>query len=670
MPALKDRLYVLLPWLGALLLAAGLLSTPLLSAWPDSRTGELAVLALATAGLAHLVRRIASCRYATALLGIWLLLLLLFAGPVAGVAALAMLLAALCIGLGLFPQQPPGLQASAGLVVLAALLGWSLQLPIHFPWIHAAGCLALLAWQRHALLATVASARQHWSRAASAAPRSAALAVMVLGLASTACWLPTLQYDDLAYHLRLPWQLMEHGYYQPVPEHQVWAMAAWGGDVLQAMAQVMARGEARGPLNAVWLALLGSGAWQLATRLGGGDSARWLASALVASLPLTAGLAAGMQTELPSAAILLWLCVWVAQPSRQDRSVWPGIALLFGGLLASKPTAAAIALPVLAWALARHRWPPLRPATFALAGLFLVGCSSYVQAWVLTGNPLLPLFNASFQSPYFPPVDFADTRYHAGFGISLPWDLTFHSADYYESHAGAAGVVLVALAGFWLAALLRPATRGFALVALVALLLPLLPMQYLRYAYPGMVLLCVLAAACLHRTLDPRPAHWLAGLLVAICLLNLAWQANGYWMLRNGAVKLRLKHPLDDAPLFARYAPERALADAIRRKGTADGTVLVWDARDAYYAEFGRRGRTVSWYAPALQQQAAEADADPSAQRWLALLREQHVRHVITPDILPPVRQLALERACAQLRQQSGSRQWWQLAGDDAGCPR
>ena len=85
----------------------------------------------------------------------------------------------------------------------------------------------------------------------------------LLGLASTGCWLPTLQVDDLGYHLRLPWELMEQGRYAMDPETHMWALAPWLGDVLQSFPQVIAGEEARGPVNALWILLTASasGSW-------------------------------------------------------------------------------------------------------------------------------------------------------------------------------------------------------------------------------------------------------------------------------------------------------------------------------------------------------------------------------------------------------------------------
>lgn len=72
-------------------------------------------------------------------------------------------------------------------------------------------------------------------------------AATLLGLASAAAWLPTLQYDDQSHHPRLPWQLQEQGCYLPRPQFQVRAPAPWSSDILHALPQLMSGQEARGP---------------------------------------------------------------------------------------------------------------------------------------------------------------------------------------------------------------------------------------------------------------------------------------------------------------------------------------------------------------------------------------------------------------------------------------
>ena len=113
-----------------------------------------------------------------------------------------------------------------------------------------------------------------WNEAVATSSRAAMLCVMLMGLASTACWLPAMQMDDLTYHLGLPTQWMRDARYAPAPQYQVWSFAPWAGDVLHGIASVLSRREAHGAVNALWLILAAGAAWSIASSLRAGAAER------------------------------------------------------------------------------------------------------------------------------------------------------------------------------------------------------------------------------------------------------------------------------------------------------------------------------------------------------------------------------------------------------------
>ena len=653
-------------WGGFAACAAGLVVQRMWTALPAARFGESLVLAGLASGLALLLVRFARLRWANALACVWLASLAALSGPVP-VLVVAGLAAALAgLGSAIVGSASPVRALVAGAVVLAGTLGWLLPLPVHRPWIYLAALALIVIARRRALAGMARHALEAWRGAVGAHPRAAAFGVLTLGLASGGAWLPTMQYDDLAYHLGLPWQLMQHGRYALDPTHQVWALAPWAGDVLHGVAQVIARTEARGALNAMWLLASAALAWQLAALAGARPLARWGAVALFATLPLLAALMAGMQTELPATAVTLALaaCVFGA-PGRAPRAhELLALGVLTGGLIALKPLHAMAAAPLLLLALWRWRasWrstPAAWASAFAL--IVLVGASSYAHAWRVSGNPVLPLFNSVFQSPYFAVQDFSDARWMAGGGAALPWRITFDTARYFEGWDGGFSFALVAFAGAALVALVRPHTRAMAACALLAIALPLLAVQYARYAFVGLVLLVPVAAATLHRHL---PARQSLALIAGLCVLNLAYQANSNWMLRTGAVKRAVAAFGRDAPLLERYAPERLLAARIR--ADRPGAVVL-DLSGAAHAEFVGAGRTRQWYAPALEQAARDADGDPSGARWAALLRRERIEAVLLrPATLEPAQRAGLARLGAHPAVTAGEAQWWHITESTA----
>ena len=661
--ASAGRWQVALLWAGVPLCAFGIFQYRLWEQWHSGRFGELLLLSLLAWGLAWPLRRFAHWSWATALALPWCLALVLFAGVVPVMATLALAITALALG-GLLdargsPRMSPALQMTCGLVLLGAVLGWLLPLPLHFRWSYLGLGLLLAGLRRKQLLQCVRSLREDWTQSVVAAPRIAGFAVLALGLASTGGWLPTLQVDDLGYHLRLPWELLEQGRYAMDPETHVWALAPWLGDVLQSFPQVISGEEARGPVNALWMLLTATGVWRLGKALGGDARTNWAAVALYASLPLTASLAGSMQTETPTAALLVWLFVLIVEaPEARRRGLYCG-AVLVGGLLALKLAAAAAAIVLLPWAMWRHRSSlRLLPILAATVAALALGASSYVYAWIIAGNPFLPLFNTHFHSPYFQATDFDDVRWHAGFDALLPWHLTFDTGRYLEAFAGGGGFVLVALAGGWILALLQRRTALIAAMMAASIAIPLIPMQYLRYVFPACVVLLPLLAATAFRV-DPRRAAWLLG---GVCLLNFAFQANGHWMLRTGAVKETILALGDDDASFRHYAPERILLAQLRVSPGSAGNVLAMDPETAWVAEMGARARTTSRYDPSLAAAATAADLDATGAAWQSLFRDEDITEVVLrKKILTEAQRNGLRLANATLRAEQGDAQWWSL---------
>ena len=656
-PFRRPRLAEAVIWAGVALCVAGFAAARMWQHLPSDRAAESLLLALGAALPAWALRRFAGWPWASALLLVFALVAVAMAGILPTLAVLLLVLAALALGGRIAAGAPPLAGWLAGMALFAALLGWTLPLPIHGRWAYLGALLLVLVSNRRVLLASLKHGSDGWHAALSASPRAAAWAVLALGLASAGSWPPTMQFDDLAYHLGLPWQLMLHGRYALDVSNQAWSLAPWAGDVLHAIPQLVAQAEARGPLNLAWLAAAAVALWRLGTLLGLVPALRWASIALYASLPLTAGLLGSMQTETPAVAVTLGLAV-VVLDERLPRRLLLG-ALLYGLLFALKPMHGIAATPLVLWALWRQRAALPGAGAFALALLAFVavGGSSYAYAWASTGNPVLPLLNDVFRSPMFPDTGFNDARWQQGFDAALPWSLTFRTSDYLEGWNGALGFVMVALAGAWLLAFADRRARGLATCATLAIALPLLPLQYARYLHPGIALLLPALLLALQRALPRARANWL---VAGLCALNLLFQANAYWLLHLGIHKRAFKAAGVDAPLFERYAPERLLVAAIRERAPDSGPVLL--LTHPFHAELAGRGRTVEWYAPRLHAAAQLADADGSGAAWAGLFRDEHIAEVILdPETLPQARRKGLERMGATREMAVGNAEWWRI---------
>lgn len=646
-------------WFGMVLCAAGLVAHRMWHVLPFPRFFELVLLALcALAGAWPLVRW-RNWPWATSLTLVWLAGLVFFAGPVPVLAVALLAAAAVAAGSLLLPGP---IALPVGLALIAGVLGWLLPLQIHYRVVYGVACITLVGWRRAEVLATSHILLGHFGQAVRESPNAAAGSMVLLGLASTGAWLPTMQYDDLVYHLGLPWQLQESAHYLPDAIAQVWSLAPWAGDVLQGVAQVLAGREARGALDALWLAIAAAGVFALAGKLRGSAQRRWWAVGLLGSLPLSMALTAGMQTELLAMAwfpALAWLAMQTPVAAGglcRARSLLAG-AVLFGALCELKATHGVVGLPLLIWAAWRHRRGiPWRWVPVMLGVALLVGGSSYCNAWWTTGNPVLPLMNSWFRSPYFALADFRDGRWMGRLDADVLWDISFDTGHYLEAFDGGFGFVLVALSGIWLLALLDARTRALAVVASAGLLLTLLPMQYARYLQPSLVLLLAPLVVAYPVVRRGTAAFW------ALCVLNLAFAANANWMLRTGALKIIVSQAGQDAAALQRFAPERALARHLREPGNRDGAVLLMPGTNLALAELGQRGRNMLWYSPRWEIEFKRVETDSSGKAWATLLLRNQIRHVILkPSALTPPQHAGLLLSGGRLVQSVGDAQWWRI---------
>ena len=658
-------------WLGCALTVAGSVLNGMWKSVPWAETALLGGLGLAAALIGWVLKRLAGLALATSASVVWLLALIYFAGfaPFAAVALLA--LVGLALGSLFVPAGWPargGLSILAGLALISGVVGWLLPFPVHGRIAYLVVLLALVAARWRVLADMLRPMPQAWRSAVAQAPAAMWLAVMVVGLATTCAWLPTIHYDDLAYHLGLPSQLVGLGYYKMDAASNLWAVSAWAADVLQAATWLLAGHESRGMLDAFWLLLGLVLAWQLCEALDLPPWQRCLAVALYASLPLTAGAMTGMQTEGPTAALAAGVALLIQRSSGPDRRQLVVFALLFGLLLALKVSNLTIAGPLGLWLLCRWRFRlPWRALPASLLLLLLLAGSSYTYGWMLAGNPVLPVFNAVFHSPYYPPANFHDEHWNAGFHWNIVWNLVFHTSNYVEGGAGTAGFVLIALGGSLLAALFDRHAAPLALVALGSFLLPLTQIQYLRYTHQALVLM-IPAMMCGMPALarGSRHLHWVAGVLVALVVANLAFVSAADWQLGRGELGRYLTEPRQD--FMAHYAPIDQVMDAVNERYGPAARVLITSDAIPFAAGFAGRAYVVSWYDQELAGKAVQADKDASGQSWLRLVDETGVNLlVLQSGHVSEALAAALILAHGGLVLQVGGTQLWEVRRAVAG---
>ena len=586
----------------------------------------------------------------------------------AGIATmLAYLLLMLC-ALALTPRPPvsklaldsalPASQIVIGLAVLVALVGWLLPFPIHTSLGYRVIAIAICVLRYKALLAHCKDMWQGWRGLEQAAGGWLVLVVVVTCVAGLGLWLPSVSYDDNTTHLTLPYQLLQDGYFHLDVSGQVWALAPWGNNILHAIAAMLAGCEARAAVDLLWLLLGVQSAWQLARALGASARVALAAAALFASLPLTGYFTTTMQVDGASAAVLMRFAAVLAVSGRSLPPLLLTVALLalLAGLKASNGVYVLPALGWLAWlAVQQRQWRWL----LGLFGLTaLLGSSSYVYAAWITGNPVFPLFNASFKSPYFATINFIDQHWMAGVTWRSLWDMTFHSDRYGEHYPGAFGVALLALLpALALEVVRRPASRVIALWFAATGLLLFLQIQYLRYVFPATAILVVIGVLGLARGL---PGKFFPVALSVLLVANLALVPATVWYMHDDVWALLVRQgPAARAAIEASRAPERALLRRVLLT-SPKACILMTDKRSPFAATAaGHAVTTKKIQDPRVGNTAAWADEDASGKRWqqtLTVLGSSHVMTTQSPSL--PLRTALEQRGFTVIDAEGVARVW------------
>lgn len=637
--------------------------------------GRYTALVMLPAVLAWGAFRLLGARAASAsfLLLAIVLAFAVYAGLAQAAAAALLLAASLVVGtltLRSVPDPTAGLLATAtlgGLGVIVGLTGWLLPFDIHSS-VSTMAALALIVFAgRQRLVEGVRSMATHWQGMTAAHPVISFLALSVAGFASLLLWLPSLNPDDNSAHLLLANQLLLDGYSRLDASTQISSLGPWFNNVTHALLALASGAEARPATGLLWLLFGCVGAFRLAKALRADDATALVAMAVYASHPLTAYYGTTLQVDGASAACLLHLatlCIGVQRDER-EASTPILIGVLCGVLAALKVTNLVYLAFFGGWLL----WHLVSRGQVSrlmalLAAAVVVAASSYFYATVVTGNPLFPLYNGVFKSPYMPPVNFADQRWHDGFRPTVLWDLTFSTGKYMEAYTGAAGLALVALAGAGLAAIVSGGWRAaLMLVAILVGGIVFFQVQYLRYVFPAMALACTVAVVAFFSLGYRRAALGMMALLVT-AQLGLVKTSN--WIINAGVVEQMLAEGPSSVPRIEdRFVPERKM---IRQLAASQDRfcLLLAEPVTAYVALAPGKSLTTAFYDSRMNALAQWSNQDASGARWRQTLNSVGVTHVeLRPAQATPALLAALE-AEKFATGDKGEAQIWSRKGQSA----
>lgn len=535
-------------------------------------------------------------------------------------------------------KEPSQYSATEALILGASiwLAVWGLQIhfSIHQRWLYLLLCLlpCLHLTQQSSVI------RADWSRRTDRAAqwiRSIPLWYWIAGL-SIMGWalrwtsLPSMAYDDHALHLRIWTELQTKQSVDFDVQGQIWSVAPFAVDLLHAALSVMAGHDARSAMNlAMAIAILVLMGRILSTM----KLPVWvqcMLMALMASTPMLGNLLLSLQTELVLAVLTLAGMHLVMNA----KGGWRGQNAL--GVLACAALCVGIKLPgavlgiTLLAALAIQWWSQRAtsiqaqgqhrlhwPALLVLIPLGFVALHSYALAWSITRNPVFPLYNAIFQSPFYAQENFSDSRWIHGFSFFNYFRAFFQTSDFFESGNYTAGWQYLFLLPPAILATFRPGTPQSLRIALIPILGFGLAMfaatQYWRYLFPVMPMAGVLMAAMF---LDRKPAHSaLIAVATLICMaLNLAFFSRISWMMNSSPSKVFTHEGQKDA--IRLYAPAFLLTGTINQ--LAPGARVLYPSNTPYGATLHGTPLYVNWYAPSRATRFASLKNESDMGQFLA----------------------------------------------------
>ena len=479
------------------------------------------------------------------------------------------------------------------------------------------------------------------------------LVAVLLALHLVYVALPERYWDGLVVHLRICTTLANEARWPFDCASFAYAALPMNGDLFYAVGYVLAGESAARLVDFLFfLMLLALLYGEVSRRFG--PAFGLLFVALFASTPVAFIETGSLFIENVLAAFLLGSFLIVARrfDGFQVRDAL-ALAALLGAAASTKLHGViflAAAFPFAVFAVIRRGQLGWAACTLTLALACAVGAllaaPPYLSAYVLTGNPVFPFFNAVFRSPLFPTANLVDARWSTPLRWDLLLRLTFGSHAYMEAGDGAFGFHFLALGAAGIVAGWLRRDRVVVLAVLVATAYVLgacYGVIYLRYLYPAFSI-ALLACAGICLTLSGRPvARGLTlGAGVALVLLNVLFLPTAGWILGSFDTQALFSKE-KRTRLIEETVPSRRLVEAVNALAGTKGKVLMTGA--SFGTGLQGKCRFVSWYDPGFQGRFTSA-VEPEAM-W-RLLRDEGITHATVETNMPPPNQAAFNAVLAE----------------------
>lgn len=321
------------------------------------------------------------------------------------------------------------------------------------------------------------------------------------------CLFPTVTSDEQAVHLAIWSQLEANGKFVIDPSTQIWSVAPNTVALIHAITSLVAGADSKSAMNFYLFILTLGGLFQLLGRIKLNQNDSLAVATLFVSTPIISILLVSVQTDLFLGLTLVGVALAVLSLNTdRELAALGGIfcgALALSAKLPGILIAAPVALLVLVHALRARYYKHFSLSDWCkllglLAVALLLAIWPYLKAYYYTGNPVFPLFNGVFQSPFARPENFKDLRWFSGANLNSFMGLFYESKSHMEVTNNFVGgfqyfllVPVAMLLAFWGKQKQSLAIIGLMLFYLVPIYWSL---QYLRYFYAALPLASVLVA--------------------------------------------------------------------------------------------------------------------------------------------------------------------------------
>ncbi|TAM31922.1 MAG: hypothetical protein EPN59_02975 [Paraburkholderia sp.] len=382
--------------------------------------------------------------------------------------------------------------------------------------------------------------------------------ILVFTYVASCAFFPTINFDDNSLHRLIGSELRFYRQVQFNFSSQKWAVAPFAVDLIHGCVTFVAGRDARGATNIMLLALSSWMVWRLLRLVRVPRGPRLLLSAVTISSPIVLMLVTSQQVELFA------ICLAAATGSlilRLRRAPWSDVLIAAVGVCALA-LACKITMVILLGALfvpyvmLRTDWKAnffdVRPnAKWVIAlgvSAIFVAFHSYIFSYIKTGNPVFPLYNGIFKSPFLPLENYVDGRYANRRTLVDFFRMFWWTSNFFESRDGVSGFqfvfevpVAIVLAAF------DKRRRTLFLMFLAAVLYCVVmfyAIQYYRYMAPAIPLSTAILAALFSSekssdTLIVRLRYISATLLLGtVAIFNLIASPNAAWYMADGWLQL------------------------------------------------------------------------------------------------------------------------------------